>query len=81
MYDWLKPAAMTATSPQQERTAGPSRERNRQPFSLSDENYDLVQKEARRLNLSMSGALNVMIDELLQWRSGARRFVERRNQR
>jgi hypothetical protein len=73
---------MNATSPELERTAAPSRERNRQPFSLSDENYDQVQKEARRLNLSMSGALNVMLDELLQWRSGARRFVERRkNQR
>jgi hypothetical protein len=66
-------------SAQDERSAPPSREDNRSSYSLSNDNYDLVWKEAKRLNLSMTGAVNVLLEELQQWRAGGRRFVERRN--
>jgi hypothetical protein len=61
-----------------QRKAPPSREDNRSSYSLSNDNYDLVWKEAKRLNLSMTGAMNVLLEELQQWRSGGRRFTERR---
>lgn len=63
---------------QQERVSPPSREANRSSYSLSNDNYDLLWKEAKRLNLSMTGAMNVLLEELQQWRAGSRRFVERR---
>lgn len=58
----------------------PSRERNRSSTSLSDENYDLVWKEARRRGFPMTVTLNLLLEELTEWRSGARRFNERRKQ-
>ena len=63
-----------------QRKAPPSREDNRSSYSLSNDNYDLLWKEAKRLNLSMTGAMNVLLEELQQWRSGTRRFTERRAQ-
>jgi hypothetical protein len=65
-------------TPTQDRVGPPSRESNRSSYSLSNDNYDLVWKEAKRLNLSMTGAVNVLLEELQQWRSGGRRFTERR---
>lgn len=54
--------------------------KNRASYSLTIENYDYLCKESFRHGVSLSDALNFMIDELQQWRSGARRFVERRKQ-
>ena len=60
------------------RKAPPSREDNRSSYSLSADNYDMVWKEAKRLNVAMTAAVNFLLDELRQYRSGERRFVERR---
>jgi hypothetical protein len=62
------------------RRSPPTREKNRSSYSFSSANYDMVWQEAHRLNLPMTGAVNVMLDELRQWRTGQRRFVERRKQ-
>ena len=54
--------------------------KTRSSYSLTPEVYDYVWKEAARHGCSMTDALNFLIDEIQQWRSGARRFVERRRQ-
>jgi hypothetical protein len=71
-------ADATAHPLENSRKAPPSREDNRSSYSLSNDNYDLLWKEAKRMNLSMTGAMNVLLEELQQWRAGGRRFTERR---
>jgi hypothetical protein len=60
------------------RKPAPSREDNRSSYSLSADYYEMVWKEAKRLNIALTAAVNVLLDELRQYRSGERRFMERR---
>jgi hypothetical protein len=62
------------------RTAPPSREANRSSFSLSADNYDMVWNESKRLNIAMTAAINVVLDEVRQWRNGLRRRPARKRE-
>jgi len=52
--------------------------KTRVKISFTDESFDLMDKERRRHGWSPSDAVNYMLSELDDWRSGRRKFVERR---
>lgn len=54
--------------------------RTRSSTSLNNENYDMVWREARRRGYPMTVTLNLMLEELREWREGKRKFSERRKQ-
>jgi len=54
--------------------------KTRVKISFTNEAFDLMCREARRHGWSPSDAVNYMLSELDDWRSGRRKFIERRKQ-
>lgn len=59
---------------------GRAEAQSRVRITFTKEAYDYMDREARRHGWSPSDAVNYMLSELDDWRSGRRKFTERRRQ-